>query len=143
MSDLNPDEQSEWDDFVQHIRLGKYDGHLQDVMSAIQFRAAGGATSFRWRLTFDDVTITEDDITLGELVKIEKALDVSWVSINPARSAEQITTILSVAMKHRTDLSDDEVDETVAAITASEATDALDQYEVVQPPLEQSTPPTT
>ncbi len=140
---LTPTEQTDWDGFVQQIKLGKYDGNLQDVMTAIQFRAAGGATSFRWQLTLDEVNITEDNVTLGELVDIEKLLDVSWVSINPARSAQQCTAILEVGLRHRTDLDDAAVKKRVGDLTAEEAFECLDQYEVVRPPLEQPTPATT
>ena len=140
---LTPTEQSEWNHVVQQIKLGKYDGCLQDVLEAIQFRAAGGATSFRWRLTWEDLEVTEDNVTLGELVDIEKALDVSWVAINPAKSAQQCVAILEAALKHRSELSEAEVAEKVSELTAGEALECLDQYEVVRPPLEQSTPATT
>lgn len=143
MSDLTPTVQSEWDRFVQDIKLGVYDGHLQDVMTAIQFRAAGGATAFRWRITIDDIEITEDNVTLGELVDIEKALDVSWVSISPARSAQQCVEIMRAGLSHRTDKSPEDVGELVDKMSADEALDAIDQYELRRPPLEQDTPSTT
>ncbi len=143
MPDLSPDQEADWERVVQNTKLGVYDGRLQEIMEAIQFRAAGGATAFRWKLTLEDVEVTEDNVTLGELVDIEKELDVSWVSINPARSAQQCATILRVCVATRSDLSEDAAKEKVDALTAGDILDLIDQYEVVRPPLEQDQQPTT
>ena len=141
--ELDPKLRSELDRFTQEVKLGVYDGALTDLLGAIQFRIAGGATAFRWRIRWDDLEVTEDNITLGELEDIEKELRVSWASVHPVKSAQQCSTLLRAAMKHRTELTDDEVTEAVGKLTASDALDAIDQYEVRRPPLEAETPTTT
>lgn len=118
------------------ILAGEFDGHLADVLAAIVKRQQSGFSSMRWRLRLDGVEITEDDMTLAEAKTVEKITNLSWVTIEPTRSAVHMSAILVAAAHHRDGLSIEEAEERVDAHSANEIMGALDQYEVNPSPLE-------
>ncbi|GEM_PF-1741291 len=117
------------------ILSGDLDGHLADVLASIVKRQQSGFSTMRWRLRIDDVEITEDDMTLAEAKTVEKITSLSWVMIEPTRSAVHMSAILVAAAHHRDGLTVEAAEERVDAHTANEIMGALDQYEVNPSPL--------
>jgi hypothetical protein len=118
------------------IRAGEFDGHLGLFQEAMRERVLSQATSMRWKLTHPLVTVTEDDLTLGEAEMVERVTGQSWAQIDPYTSARECRAILSVCLQSRTDLDGAEAAKVAADVTVTEATEMLGTYEVVAPLVE-------
>lgn len=119
------------DKFTEELALGRHDDDLPRLVEAIGGRivAAGGGT--RWRISLADVVVDEDNLTLDECEKIEKATGRSWLTLSPAHSATQARAVLRVALQSRLGLSDAETDDRLSKITVREVAEALSEYAVV------------
>ena len=130
------------DNVLVDIKAGNFDGDLTDILKAVNFRMSTGQVATRWKIDLDDLEVTEDDMTVGELEQIEKALGINWSQIQPLRSASTAGAMLRVFLQTRGDKSEEEADELVTAMRLDELLKAVERYEVVDPPLDQSEPST-
>ena len=128
---------------VAEILAGRYDGHLADFQQAMRERVLSQATALRWKIVHPEVTVTEDDLTLGEAEMIERVTNQSWAMIDPYQSARECRAILTVVLQQRTDRSADEAAKITAELTVTDVTAMLQSYEVVAGPLEGSGPGST
>jgi hypothetical protein len=63
----------------------------------------------KWRLVYQDETYDESALTMAEAETIEEFLGLSWLMINPVRSAKQARGVLAVLHAARTGRPRDEV----------------------------------
>lgn len=56
----------------------------------------------RWQLTWNGEVYRQGDLTLGDAKKIEELLGLSWLEINPIRSATQAQVLLAYMAAART-----------------------------------------
>lgn len=127
------------------IMSGEYDGKLADVLAAIVRRQQDGATAMRWRITFDGLALTEDDLTMAEAKTVEKITGRSWAVINPWQTAADCSAIIVAAVHHREGVPLDEAEGRVDSRPMQDIVSAIEQYEVTPAPLGStpgSTPPT-
>lgn len=122
-------------DVAQYVARGDYDGDLVPILEAIQSRFIEAATSVRWVIDFEDLKVTEDDLTLDEAFAIEKAAGCNWSEIEPVRSAAHCRAIIAVCLGTRCNLTVDEVEKRLAAIKVSELLKGIRREEVSPPPL--------
>ncbi len=74
-------------------------------------------------VTVDGRQFSVDDLTLDEAVEIEKVCGVTWLNINPFRSAEQCRAIISMFL--RRDLGPEEAAKRVGALSVGDALDSI------------------
>lgn len=74
----------------------------------------------RWRLSFDGEIYRERELTIAEAEAIEDFLGMSWLQINPWRSAKQARGILAVLHESRTGRARDDVYATLGTVTVTE-----------------------
>ena len=122
------------------IRAGVFDGHLADIQAAMRDRVLSQATSMRWQVTHPQVTVREDDLTLGEAEMIERVTGQTWGTIDPYTSARECRAILTVCLQQRTDLTAEQASKMTADLPASDVVGMLSTYEVVGAPLAVSVP---
>lgn len=122
-------------DVAQYVARGDYDGDLVPILEAIQSRFIEAATAVRWVIDFEDLKVTEDDLTLDEAFAIERAAGCNWSEIEPVRSAAHCRAIVAVCMGSRLNLTADEVEKRLAAIKVSELLKGIRREEVTPPPL--------
>lgn len=124
---------------VAEIADGRLDGHLFDLLSAVQLRVVAGATAFLWKIEWDDLTVTEEDITLGELVVAERIAGRNWSQLNPSTSAGNCRAVLIATLMNRRDMSEEKATAKVDAQPVHTLLDSIGQYEVSPAPFEDGT----
>lgn len=77
------------------ILAGRYDGHLVELVEAVQQRFNSSDARKFWRITFDDLEWTEETVTLGEVATVERVLGVTWHDIDPAASAGHLQALIA------------------------------------------------
>jgi hypothetical protein len=119
---------------VDDILAGHYDGDLADFIAAARQRVTEGATSLRWRITFDGDTWDEDTITVGEMRFVEQFTGKTWRNIESPMSSAAVLAAFIVAHLHKVDkMPLAEAIDKVDALTAGAAVDLVSEYEVVTP----------
>ena len=121
---------------ANRIAAGDYDTHLGAIFEALQVRFNEGAVSMRWVINFDDLYITEDDLTLDEAFKIEKVASCNWGEIEPVRSAAHCRAILAVCMSERLNLSTEEVESRLKTLKVVDLLKAIKREPVSPAPLD-------
>lgn len=74
----------------------------------------------RWRLSFAGEVYRERELTIAQAEDIEDFLGMSWLQINPWRSAKQARGILAVLHEARTGTARDEVYAELGTITVTD-----------------------
>ena len=123
---------------AKEIALGRHDEDLPEIVEAVGLRAVERRVEVRWRLTFGDIVIDEDSITVGELCRVEEMTGKTWVVLNPRRSAGAAKAFLQAALEHREDLSAADASARVDAMSASDLAGALTEYVIDDAPFEQA-----
>lgn len=121
---------------IAEVAEGRHDGNLHDLMLAIRHRIEAGATAFLWRVTFEDVTVTEEDVTLDEMETAERIAGRNWSQLNPAVSAGNCRALLIAALVSRQGMSEKDARERVGKVAVHSLLDGIDSYEVTPPPFE-------
>ena len=121
---------------ANRIAAGDYDTHLGAIFEAFQVRFNEGAVGLRWVINFEDLHVTEDDLTLDEAFKIEKVAGCTWDAIEPVRSAAHCRAILAVCMGDRLNLSVEEVEARLKTVKVVELLKSIKREAVVPAPLD-------
>ena len=121
---------------ANRIAAGDYDDHLGAIFEALQVRFNEGAATSRWVISFEDLNVTEDDLTLDEAFMIEKVAGCTWDAIEPVRSAAHCRAILSVCMTQRLNLTAEEADQRLKALKVVELLKSIKREMVVPAPLD-------
>ncbi len=74
----------------------------------------------KWQLVYQGETYHESALTMAEAETIEEFLGLSWLMINPVRSARQARGILAVLHAARTGRSRDEVFAEIGELTTEQ-----------------------
>jgi hypothetical protein len=122
---------------VAEILAGQHDDTGDNIFQAIVKRAAEVNGRFRWRVTWDDLTVTEDDLTLDECMAVEKFAGVPWHRMDPLDSASEAAAVLIVAMNRRRDIPIDDAVKKLGAVGYAEILAGVDKYMVEPSPLDQ------
>ena len=117
---------------ANRIAAGDYDDHLGAIYEALQIRFNEGAAGLRWVISFDDLHVAEDDLTLDEAFMIEKVTGCTWDQIEPVRSAGHCRAILAVCMAERLGLSMDDVEARLKTVKVVDLLKGI-KREVVSP----------
>jgi len=89
----------------------------------------------RWVINFEDVHVTEDDLTLDEAFMIEKVAGCTWGDIEPVRSAAHCRAILAVCMGQRLELKPEEVEARLKSIKVVDLLKSIKRETVYPAPL--------
>lgn len=128
------------DKLVEELLIGRHDARLSDLFAAFRHRVTdlGGAT--RWRLTWDDLVVDEDNLTLLECETAERLSGKTWVSLTPQTAAHDCVAILAAALVHRRGMSASEARDALAALTVKQVADeVLSEYLAVPAPFDSAT----
>jgi len=124
---------------VDDILAGHYDGDLADFIAAARQRVTEGATSLRWRISFDGDTWDEDTITVGEMRFVEQTTGKKWSDIEPPVSSASNLAAFMVGHLHKVKgMTRADAIAKVDELTAKEALDLVSEYEVVKPAPKES-----
>jgi hypothetical protein len=129
MSDTTPDVTK----LAQEILIGRHDDHLKELVEAIGQRAVETRTEVRWRLTFDDLVVDEDNVTLLELERVEQLTDRTWLTVQPRNKASHCLAFLQAALEQRKGLSASDARDQLAGLTARQVVDGVLSEYVVSP----------
>jgi hypothetical protein len=128
------------DKLIEELLIGRHDERLSDLFSAFRHRVSelGGAT--RWRLTWDDLVVDEENLTLLECETAERLSGKTWVSLTPQVAAHDCAAILSSALMHRRGVTAAEARDTIAGLTVKQIADeVLSEYLAVPAPFDSAT----
>ena len=84
-------------EFGAKILAGEWDNHLDTIAAAITKRLIDGHATTRWKIEVPDLcTVTEDDLTMGEVAAIEFRTGKSMVALDPASFGADALAIITV-----------------------------------------------
>lgn len=73
-----------------------------------------------WQVTYQGVTYRESDLTIGQCETLEEMIGLSWLSLNPLRSAKQARILTAFLVAENTGRPFDEVSAEIAALKADD-----------------------
>lgn len=134
----------ETDDVVAAVLNGDFDDDLTDLVAAVRERTRSGLVEMCWRLPFDDVDITEENLTVGEAKLIEAATGESITRLPIAGSAKNIAAVIVSVLIQRQGMKAADAFELVDKRSVKELLGLVNEYAVTNPPKdggEPTTPP--
>lgn len=126
---------------VAEILAGQHDDDINDIFQAVIEVARREDNRVRWRIvwTAHDLTITEDDLTVEECLKVEEMTKVPWHRIDPLDTVKEAAAILTVALHARRDLPMDDAVKQVGALGARSVMDMVGKYVAEGSPIDSPT----
>ncbi len=121
---------------IDQILGGAYEGHETEIIGAIRRRADAGAIRLAWRLDWEGVSVTQEDLTVGEAKHIEKLLRKSIYEAAPARSAENIAAYVVASRVSRLGETGEEAQAVADKASIKSLLAAVSDYTIVDPPKE-------
>ena len=105
---------------VAEILAGQHEDAASDILAALLEFSRKNEDRVRWKITWPlhDLVVTEDDLTVEECLRVEKATGVRWHQIDPIDSVNEAAAILSVALSSRRDLPLEDATKQVGALGA-------------------------
>jgi hypothetical protein len=85
-----------------------------------------------WQITYQGETYRESDLTIGQCEALEELIGLSWLSLNPLRSAKQARVLTAFVVSEATGRPYDEVSEEVSQLKADAF---LEDYATANTPL--------
>ena len=73
-----------------------------------------------WQITYHGATYRESALTIGQCEALEDLIGLSWLSLNPVRSAKQARILTAFLVSQATGRPYDEVSAEVASMKADE-----------------------
>lgn len=141
------------DEVVEAIHEGALDGHLETIVAAMVNRVQAGAIEIVWRIRYDGDEWTQKTVTLGELKFAEQHCHVvdaagqrrqaTRIEINPRVTAEHALALIVAHLHKAQGVKLSDAVKRAEAITATELDTMIDEFEVVRPPKDDSTPSTS
>lgn len=123
-------------ELAKEIALGRHDDDLPEIVEAVGLRAVERRVEVRWRLTFGDLVIDEENLTLDELVRVEELTGKTWLTLDPKRSARAARAFILAALESREGLSPADAAERLSDVTAHEVGDGVSEYAVADAPFD-------
>ena len=122
---------------IAKILAGHHDAELDSINEAIIKRTQEvDGPDVHWKVTLEDLAITEDDLTLDECVRWEKESGFNWRFLRPTNSAQIVTTLLTILYQTRKELSEDDAVAKVGAMKAAQVEAAISSVVVERLPLD-------
>lgn len=145
------------DDVLAAVADGDLDGNLDRIVAAVVQRVQDGQVSFKWRIRFDGDEWTQQSVTAGEMKFAEGHCHVEGVDerghpwrrratyheIDPRITAEHALALVIAHLHKAQDLPLRDAVKRAEAITIEELDGMVDEYEVVNPPKDDSPASTT
>lgn len=126
----------------RQIAGGSWDEHLVDIATAIAARKEDGdAPRECWGFKFDDLDITENDITVEEAIDFERVTGIMFHAANPHRSTFQHFALLASCLVARKGMTPDEAGKAIKDRPAHELRASLYTFLDVDAPLGESSEP--
>jgi hypothetical protein len=69
-----------------------------------------------WRIKFDGEVYREADLTIGQAEDIEREAGITWLQMDPLRSAKTARSVLTICIRDRTGVTIDEAREKSRAL---------------------------
>lgn len=57
--------------------------------------------AMKWHLIYDEYDISEDEFTLGDLVRVDELAGTTWASVNPAQNPKTLLAWVRVAFERQ------------------------------------------
>lgn len=57
--------------------------------------------AMKWHLILDEYNISEDEFTLGDLVRVDELAGTTWASVNPAQNPKTLLAWVRVALERQ------------------------------------------
>lgn len=121
-------------DLLKQIVGGKYDGHLVEIVTAIQGRYSASNSRKLWKINFDGDEWTEETVTLGEVTMAERALELSWLEIDPAEVGAHLATLIAAHIAKRDDVNFSDGLAKAEAMPMGDLLSVLSHYEKTDAP---------
>ena len=129
------------DKLLQEIIIGRHDDRLADLFTVFRTRLEQKGGAVRWRLSWDDIVVDEDNLTLLECETAERLSGKSWITLSPTNSAHDCVSVLTAAVHHRREVTITEARAMLADLTVMDVADKVrSEYLAVPAPLD---PPTS
>lgn len=125
---------------VGEILAGGHDGRVLEIVQAIQQRLALGATQTYWRIRWDDMEVTQQSVTAGEmrtacgLLSAARGQRVPMLDVHPEVEAGDFIAVVAAVLHHRQGLPLGEAERLIAGTSLSELMERVDLYEVAPAP---------
>lgn len=125
---------------VGEILAGGHDGKLIEIIEAIQHRMASGAAQTYWRIRWDDLEVTEQSITAGEMRTVIQYLSaargkrVTVVDVHPELEPGDFIAVLATVLQSRKDIPLKEAEKQIGDVPMADLLAAVDVYEVAPAP---------
>lgn len=119
---------------TEQILGGDYEGHESEILGAIIKRRDLGSIQIAWRLEWDDLDVTQENLTIGEAKLVEKLAGKSIHLTAPAQSADNISAYLVAALVNRKGMSQQDALAEVDKASARQLFRSLSDYTIVDPP---------
>lgn len=122
------------------ILAGRHDGKLVQIIEAIQHRMASGAAQTYWRIRWDDLEVTEQSITAGEMRTVLQYLSaargqrVMMLDVHPEVEPGDFIAVLATVLQSRKDIPLKEAERQIEAIPIADLLAAVDIYEMAPAP---------
>lgn len=128
-------------DIVQSILAGHLDDDLSDILDAIKAREDEGKIEVLWRVAWDGLDITAENLTVAEARTVETMLRQPIHTFNPALSATNVATV-AAARLIAGGMTPEAAFEEIGKVPARDLARAVTVYTVIDPPKDGSPPET-
>lgn len=121
---------------AQEIMLGRHDDDLPDIVKAVGERAVATSTQVAWRLRYEDIEVTELDLTLNELERVETLSGKTWWRIDPRNrnnSSAVPKALIRALLESRKGMSPEDAEKKVGEHTVRDLVGAFDEVVVPAP----------
>lgn len=122
------------------ILAGRHDGKLIQIIEAIQHRMSSGAAQTYWRIRWDDLEVTEQSITAGEMRTVIQYLSaargqrVTVVDVHPELEPGDFIAVLATVLQSRKGVALKEAEKLIGDVPMADLLAAVDMYEVAPAP---------
>lgn len=143
---MTPDERAEAkkraDKLEQEILLGRYDGHLPDLIAACKVRGTlPDGPALHWKVEAAGVTVTSENVSLLELEQVQISTGAGW-AISPEDGPRACAALLLAALCVREGLDYKQARERLKEAGADAVLRSVSFYEQADPPLVHTEPET-
>lgn len=124
---------------VAEIKMGRWDAHIELINDQFRMRLIDQKASIRWLIRTPSewigqdwcgqsvILMTEDDLTMGELVAVERRTGKPWGAIHPALSGQNIIELMRVRMLSL-GVAPADADAMLAALGVTRTVDLIGEY---------------
>lgn len=130
-------------DVVAAILNGDLDEDVSTIIDAIRERTKLGAVEMCWRVPFDDLDITEENLTVGEAKLIEVATGQPITRLPIAGSAKNIAAVIAAVLMQRQGLKSTDAFALIEGRPVKDLLGSVTEYTVTNPPKDGGEPATS